>query len=95
MVTWIARTTRASVSPARWGKAVLIIDRARQQGILVEQCSLAGDCEQHFNRVRLENCRQPLIHQWQDQSLINGGSPISARVIPTILGQVILMLGSF
>src|SRR6266481_5644546 len=31
------------------GKAVL--DRARQQGILVEQCLLAGDGEQHFNRV--------------------------------------------
>src|SRR5262245_54043781 len=31
------------------GKAVL--DRARQQGILVEQCLLAGDNEQHFNRI--------------------------------------------
>src|SRR5262249_21834825 len=31
------------------GKAVL--DRARQQGILVEQCLLTGDGEQHFNRV--------------------------------------------
>src|SRR5438034_293843 len=31
------------------GKAVL--DRARQQGILVEQCLLAGDGEQHFNRI--------------------------------------------
>src|SRR5262249_49417568 len=31
------------------GEAVL--DRARQQGILVEQCLLASDGEQHFNRV--------------------------------------------
>src|SRR5262249_39020612 len=31
------------------GKAVL--NRARQQGILVEQCLLAGDGEQRFNRV--------------------------------------------
>src|SRR5262245_34923556 len=31
------------------GEAVL--DRARQQGILVEQCLLAGDGEQHINRV--------------------------------------------
>jgi hypothetical protein len=30
------------------GKAVL--DRARQQRILIEQCLLAGDGEQHFNR---------------------------------------------
>src|SRR5947208_7716247 len=30
------------------GKAVL--NRARQQRILLEQCLLAGDCEQHFNR---------------------------------------------
>ena len=27
-----------------------VLDRARQQGILVEQCLLAGDGEQHFNR---------------------------------------------
>src|ERR687888_330834 len=31
------------------GKAVL--DRAREQGILLEQCLLAGDGEQHFNRI--------------------------------------------
>jgi len=28
-----------------------VLDRAHQQGILVEQCLLAVDGEQHFNRV--------------------------------------------
>src|SRR5262245_41387321 len=35
-----------------------VLDRARQQGVLIEQCLLAGDGEQHFNR-RLPFGTQP------------------------------------
>jgi hypothetical protein len=42
------------------GKAVLI-NRRRQQGILVEQCSLAGWWQAAFQSCSTWNCRQPLI----------------------------------